>query len=154
MKTEYRIYDDTKLKVKENYRLAREKQNLEFYTDIYDKYQRRKKVEMDIWEVIDRLSNFIDVSDPDINLPNAYHLFQSAEAARKDEQPDWMQLICLIHDLGKIMYLFGNSKDGTSIDKQWAIVGDTFILGCEIPESIVYPEFNNLNLDHLFYQIY
>ena len=39
MKTEYRIYDDTKLKVKENYRLAREKQNLEFYTDIYDKYQ-------------------------------------------------------------------------------------------------------------------
>lgn len=154
MKTEYRIYDDTKLKVKENYRLAREKQNLEFYTDIYDKYQRRKKVEMDIWEVIDRLSNFIDVSDPDINLPNAYHLFQSAEAARKDEQPDWMQLICLIHDLGKIMYLFGNSKDGTSIDKQWAIVGDTFILGCEIPESIVYPEFNNLNLDHLKYDDY
>jgi inositol oxygenase len=154
MDTKYRVYDDTKLKVKENYRLAREKQNLEFYTNMYDKYLERKKVEIDIWEVIEKLSDFIDVSDPDINLPNAFHLFQSAEAARKDMQPEWMQLICLIHDLGKIMYLFGNDVDGTSVEKQWAIVGDTFILGCKIPDTIVYPEFNNLNLDHLQYDKY
>ena len=39
-----------------------------------------------------------------INLPNNMHLFQTAERIRKDNLPDWMQLIGLIHDLGKILY--------------------------------------------------
>ena len=30
------------------------------------------------------------------------------------------------------------------LKKQWGIVGDTFILGCKIPEEIVYLKFNKL----------
>ena len=83
-----------------------------------------------------------------MDLPNIQHLFQSAEAARKDNLPEWLQLTCLIHDLGKIMYLFGNHETGTSMEQQWAIVGDTFVLGCRIPDTMVFPEFNKLNIDH------
>ena len=144
----FRIFDKTKKNIRENYKLARKNQCIDFYQKITNEYQNRKKVKINIWDAIDKLSNFIDVSDPDINLPNSMHLFQSAESARKEGEPEWMQLVCLIHDLGKVMYLFGDDDTGTSIKKQWAIVGDTFILGCQIPDTIVYPEFNELNKDH------
>ena len=99
------------------------------------------------WELFDMLKDFIDLSDPDISLPNQQHLFQTAEGLRKDGFPEWMQLTGLIHDLGKILYKKGCNQDGTNMKEQWGIVGDTYAVGCKIPESIVYPEFNSLNPD-------
>jgi inositol oxygenase len=58
-----------------------------------------------------------------------------------------MQLVGLIHDLGKAMYLFGSDEDGTSQAEQWGLVGDVFVVGCKLPDSCVYPEFNELNPD-------
>ena len=45
------------------------------------------------------------------------------------------------------MYLKGCDEEGTSIDKQWGIVGDTFIVGCQIPDEIIYPDFSKENPD-------
>jgi inositol oxygenase len=131
--------------VKETYKLARQNQSFEYANNMLFTFLDRKKEKINFWDVIDKLSGFIDKSDPDINIPNAHHLFQTAETARKDNMPEWFQLVCILHDMGKIMYLWGNDKDGTSVENQWGIVGDTFILGCKIPDSIVYPEFNYLN---------
>ena len=39
----------------------------------------------------------------------------------------------LIHDLGKVLCLYG--------EPQWAVVGDTFPVGCRFSDKIVYPEF-------------
>ena len=142
-----RIYDNTKINVMNNYKKARINQTVEHVIKMRKKYIQRNKKIMNIWSVIDQLKHFIDISDPDVNIPNAHHAFQTAEGARKNNEPDWFQLMCLIHDLGKIMYMFGCDYDGTSVKEQWSIVGDTFIVGCEIPNNIVYPEFNKLNLD-------
>ena len=57
---------------------------------------------MEIWDILEDLNQLVDVSDPDISHPNLYHAFQTAEAIRADDQPEWMQLIGLIHDMGKI----------------------------------------------------
>ena len=145
---DFRNYDIVSEMVKDTYKKARINQTLEFNTRIREDYDNRNKTLMTIIQAIDIMNGFIDKSDPDIELPNIQHLFQSAEAARYDEQPEWFQLTCLLHDLGKIMYLFGNDETGTSMDEQWGIVGDTFIVGCRIPDTIVFPEFNNLNIDH------
>ena len=96
-----------------------------------------------------RLNALVDVSDPDLNLPNVIHLLQTAEGLRAEGRPDWMQLVGLIHDLGKAMYLFGSDEDGTSQAEQWGLVGDVFAVGCKFPDSCVYPEFNALNPDSL-----
>ena len=40
------------------------------------------------------------------------------------------QIIGLIHDVGKVLFSFG--------EPSWAVVGDTYVLGCEFPKSIVY----------------
>ena len=45
----------------------------------------------------------------------------------------------LIHDFGKVLCLFG--------EPQWAVVGDTFPVGCAWSAKIVYPEFFRDNPD-------
>ena len=43
--------------------------------------------------------------------------------------------------------IWGTDQEGISKKKQWGICGDTFIVGCHIPETCVYSEFNSLNQD-------
>lgn len=43
-----------------------------------------------------------------------------------------MQVTGLIHDLGKLLYFYGES--------QWSTVGDTFIIGAEFSDKNIYPE--------------
>ncbi len=90
--------------------------------------------------------------------PNLLHLLQTAEGIRKANHPDWFQIVGLIHDMGKIMFLWGDANDGqdghcSSDDngmnsKQWALGGDTFVVGCRIPDdAVILPRYNRLNPD-------
>ena len=144
----FRNYDqgDITAAVKEHYRKMRSRQTLEYVQRMKAKYLTYDKP-LNLWDALEKLDALIDVSDPDLDLPNVQHLIQSAEAIRNDNRPDWMQLVGLIHDLGKVMYLWGSDEDGTSQAEQWGMVGDVFIVGCELPDSCVYPEFNALNPD-------
>lgn len=50
------------------------------------------------------------------------------------------------------MFLWGNGDDGqdgySPNGKQWALGGDTFVVGCQIPDNaVVFPQFNTLNPD-------
>ena len=138
---EFRLYDAKKDSiVKEQYRQMWIKQTLKYAKRMkMENLSRIKKegVKMNILDAIYFLNTFVDKSDPDTNLPNMYHFFQTAEGIRKDGLADWMQLVGLIHDMGKILYMKGCDMDGTSLTTQWAIVGDTFITGCPTPDSIV-----------------
>jgi inositol oxygenase len=147
-KTEFRNYSkpDINAAVREHYRKMRERQTLDYVQRMKAKYLTFSNP-MDLWSAMEKLNHLIDVSDPDLNLPNIQHLAQSAEAIRQDKRPDWMQLVGLIHDLGKMMYLWGSDEDGTSQAEQWGLVGDVFVVGCRLPDTVVYPEFNDLNPD-------
>ena len=147
-KEDFRNYDqgDITAAVKEHYRKMRSRQTFDYVQRMKAKYLTFERP-MDLWEMMERLNVLVDVSDPDLNLPNIIHLLQSAEGMRADNRPDWMQLVGLIHDLGKAMYLFGSDEDGTSQAEQWGLVGDVFVVGCKLPDSCVYPEFNALNPD-------
>ena len=147
-KTDFRNYNQGEITaaVKEHYRKMRTRQTYDYVQRMKAKYLTFERP-MDLWDMMERLNALIDVSDPDINLPNVIHLLQSAEGLRADGRPDWMQLVGLIHDLGKAMYLFGSDEDGTSQAEQWGLVGDVFVVGCKLPDSCVYPEFNELNPD-------
>jgi len=75
----------------------------------------------------------VDDSDPDTALSQIEHLLQTAESIRRDGKPDWMQLVGLIHDLGKLLFFVG-------AEGQWDVVGDTFVVGCQFSEKNIYPE--------------
>ena len=92
---------------------------------------RRRR--MGIWEAMEFLNTLVDDSDPDTDLSQIEHLMQTAEAIRRDGHPRWFILTGLIHDLGKILCLFG--------EPQWCVVGDTFPVGCAFSDKIVFSEF-------------
>jgi len=129
------------------YKLQRTNCNYNQYDYMVDKYCKFNSMS-NFWSLFYALDNIVDLSDPDTSLPNSIHALQTAEAIRNDNLPDWFVLCGLIHDMGKIIYLYGNDTDGTSKTTQWSIVGDTFITGCKIPDDIILPEYNTLNMDH------
>ncbi|MCB0634923.1 MAG: inositol oxygenase, partial [Lewinella sp.] len=118
-KKEFRNYDklDVNAAVREHYRKMRTNQTYDYVLRMKKKYLTFSRP-MDLWDAMEKLNHLIDVSDPDLDLPNVQHLIQSAEAIRADNRPDWMQLVGLIHDLGKMMYLWGSDEDGTSQAEQ------------------------------------
>ena len=73
------------------------------------------KAELTIREAFEKLEGYVDASDPDITLPNVLHAFQTAEAARAANKPDWFVFTAFIHDMGKIMYNWGRAEDGQEV---------------------------------------
>ncbi len=126
-------------RVAEFYRLNHQYQTLDFVLQKKASFTTLNRREMSVWDAMDFLNTLVDDSDPDTDLSQIEHLMQTAEAARKDAQPRWFILTALIHDLGKILCLFG--------ERQWAVVGDTFPVGCAWSDQIVYPEFFAANPD-------
>jgi inositol oxygenase len=94
---------------------------------------------MSLWDALEFLNTLVDDSDPDIELDQLQHLLQTSEAIRADNHPDWFVLTGLLHDIGKVLCLFG--------EPQWAVVGDTFPVGCSFSKSIVHSEYFSLNPD-------
>ena len=129
----YRQYEqEARSCVKELYRLNHQNQTLGFVLGKQAEYTSRNKLQMGIWEAMERLDTLVDDSDPDLALPQIVHALQTAEAIRQDGHPRWFILAGLIHDLGKLLCFFN--------EPQWAVVGDTFPVGCAFSDKIVYHE--------------
>lgn len=139
-KEEYRNYEtparDT---VKEFYRLNHIHQTYDFVLEKKNNFLKFDKKEMPVWDAFEFLNQLIDDSDPDTDLDQMQHLLQTSEAIRADGHPDWMVLTGLLHDMGKVLCLFG--------EPQWAVVGDTFPVGCAHADKIVFSEFFEGNPD-------
>ena len=137
---DFRKFDDSApAGVREFYRLNHAHQTREFVQTKKRQYGAKLKGEMGIWEAMDYLNTLVDDSDPDTSLSQIEHNLQAAEAIRRDGHPRWMQLTGLVHDLGKLLCLYG--------EPQWAVVGDTFPTGCAWSKKIVFPEFFEANPD-------
>eukprot|EP00658_Telonema_sp_P-2_P040269 TRINITY_DN287_c0_g1_i4.p1 TRINITY_DN287_c0_g1~~TRINITY_DN287_c0_g1_i4.p1 ORF type:complete len:285 (+),score=73.98 TRINITY_DN287_c0_g1_i4:291-1145(+) len=129
----FRNYDDSARQdtVAECYRLMHENQTVEFVDKMHDKWLTFDKGSYTIEKVIEMLDELIDDSDPDNDLPNSLHDFQTAERIRKAwPDHDWFHLVGLLHDLGKVMALWG--------EPQWCVVGDTFPVGVKFSDKIVF----------------
>lgn len=139
-KDAYRNYDNpARDTVREFYRLNHTYQTYEFVQEKKKEFLKFDRMEMTPWQAFEYLNTLVDDSDPDIDLAQMEHLLQTAEAIRADGHPDWFVLTGLVHDLGKVLCLFG--------EPQWAVVGDTFPVGCKYSDKVVYPEFFALNED-------
>jgi inositol oxygenase len=124
---------DARPSVREFYRLNHRYQTLDFVLAKKREYLPLRRRRMGVWEAMEFLNTLVDDSDPDTELSQIEHLLQTAEAIRADGHPRWFTLTGLIHDLGKVLCLFG--------EPQWAVVGDTFPVGCAFSDQVVFPEF-------------
>ena len=137
---EFRNYDATVVPtVAEFYRTNHQLQTLDFVLKKEKEYFALDKGKKSIWEAAEYLNTLVDDSDPDTDLTQIEHLMQTSEAIRRDGHPRWMVLTGFIHDLGKVLCLYG--------EPQWAVVGDTFPVGCAYSSKIVFPEYFAANPD-------
>ncbi|KAJ7164319.1 DUF706-domain-containing protein [Mycena filopes] len=132
-KTQFRQYEEACDRVKGFYKEQHEKQTMEFNIKMRVNMRKNVRARMGVWEAMEKLNTLVDESDPDTELSQIEHLLQTAEAIRRDGKPEWMQVTGLVHDLGKLLYLFGS-------EGQWDVVGDTFVVGCAFSEKIILPE--------------
>ncbi len=131
---EFRNYKaDANPVVTEFYRKNHLGQTFDFVMQKKAEYGSLTRGKKSIWEMADYLNTLVDDSDPDTDLTQIEHLLQTSEAMRKDGQPRWFILTGFLHDLGKVLCLYG--------EPQWAVVGDTFPVGCRYSDQIVFPEF-------------
>jgi len=144
---QFRNYEaEARSSVKEFYRLNHTYQTLDFVLSKKRQYLSKHRRAMGVWEAMESLNTLVDDSDPDTDVPQIEHNLQTAEAIRRAGHPRWFILTGLVHDLGKVLCLYG--------EPQWAIVGDTFPVGCAYADHIVYAEFFTANPDsrHPLYQ--
>jgi inositol oxygenase len=137
---EFRNYDAAVVPtVAEFYKTNHRHQTLEFVLAKEKQYFPLQIGKKSIWEAAEFLNTLVDESDPDTDLTQIEHLLQTSEAIRADGHPRWMVLAGFIHDLGKVLCLYG--------EPQWAVVGDTFPVGCAWSGKIVFPEYFAANPD-------
>ena len=146
-KEEYRVYDERNPlndRVKRTYYTMHSNQCVDFVNKKREEWLKFDHCEKTIMETAQMLEGLVDESDPDADFPNVYHAYQTAERIRElYPNEDWFQLTGFIHDLGKLMALYG--------EPQWSTVGDTFPVGCQFSDKIVYgvesfannPDFNH-----------
>ena len=131
---EFRNYEaDARPSVREFYRQNHRQQTYEFAQANRKEFLTLNRRQMGVWEAAEYLNTLIDDSDPDTDLSQLQHLLQTAEHIRSDGHPRWFILAGFVHDLGKILCLWG--------EPQWAVVGDTFPTGCRYSDKIVFPQY-------------
>ncbi len=133
-KEQFRNYEaEARPTVREFYRQNHRYQTYDFVQTKRQEYLGLNRRQMGVWEAMEYLNTLVDDSDPDTDLSQLEHLLQTSEQIRADGHPRWFVLTGLVHDLGKMLCLWG--------EPQWAVVGDTFPTGCRYSEKIVFPRF-------------
>src|SRR5262245_35411413 len=139
-KEEFRNYEaDARPTVREFYRLNHRHQTYDFVQAKKKEFLGLNRMKKGVWETAEYLNQLVDDSDPDTDMSQLEHLLQTSEHLRKDGKPRWMVLTGFVHDLGKILCLWG--------EPQWAVVGDTFPTGCAYSDTVVFHKFFAENPD-------
>jgi inositol oxygenase len=126
-------------RVRAFYRENHARQTLAFVLAKKAEYLPLARARLGVWEALAQLDALVDASDPDTELSQIHHAFQTAEALRADGRPGWLVATGLLHDLGKLLCGFG--------EPQWAVVGDTFPVGCRFDPAIVHADLFAANPD-------
>jgi len=73
--------------------------------------------------------------------------FEAAESFRKAGHPDWVLLIALIHELGRVVRLLlekDAAAEAEDCGYDWTISCHSRIVGCRAPSGASFPEFRSL----------
>lgn len=118
-------------RVRQTYCQMHTNQSVDFVKRKTAEWCKFDHAKLTIMEAVQLMNSLVDESDPDVDIPNSVHAFQTAERIRQiHPDKEWFQLTGLIHDVGKVMAVWG--------EEQWSVVGDTFPVGCSFSDNIVF----------------
>lgn len=164
---------ENKPKQIETYRQIYQNQNLEYVRSLNIQPFKTDN----LWKIVESTNSIIDESDPDNDLPQIYHAYQTAESLRKLLNADGslkrinirgtLGVDChLNYDYLHEMYPHIKTWDWLPLTgflhdigkilllpeygeyPQWSVTGDTFPVGCKISKACILPSLHRLNKDH------
>ena len=112
--------------VRAHYLENHRQQSLAFVIEKKEEYLPLRRGHMGVFEALDALAEVVDASDPDLGLGQRDHSLQTAEALREAGRPRWMILTGLVHDLGKVLRLYGEPQCAGQVVSQGEV---TVVLG-------------------------
>lgn len=144
----FRNYETAPEHVKTFYQQNHHYQTYQFVTETEARYSARESrtLAMSMMEMLVISGELRDASDPDNDHPQIVHALQSALSVRHDGGPEWLEVTALVHDVGKLLgteILSQDPKNPREPLPQWAVVGDTFPVGVQFSDKIVFPQFFN-----------
>lgn len=111
MSDDFRNYIDSERQdmVRRTYKDNHVNMTVEHVYDIHDKWLKFSHDKHSFEDVLGLVDTIIDDSNPDTSLPNTIYAFQTAESLRERyPEIDWLHLVGLLHDLGKVMCCWGS----------------------------------------------
>uniref|UniRef100_A0A914VAV4 Inositol oxygenase n=1 Tax=Plectus sambesii TaxID=2011161 RepID=A0A914VAV4_9BILA len=81
--TDYDKNDKIQKRVHEHYIAQHTFQTVEFVKSMHEKWLKFDHAEMEILPCLRILNSFVDESDPDVDVPNIVHAYQTAERIRE-----------------------------------------------------------------------
>ena len=150
---------------RQHHRRMWETQSVAYVSKMKEKHATFSMCTMKIKEALDLMQNLL--GNPfsmtgiinDSNLPSARTLlFHTAELARKEGHPDWVQFVALVHGLAGALKCANLSEsmqtnyDSSHSDDDeggydWTIYVDARVMGCKPSENSTFHEFRHLNPD-------
>lgn len=95
--------DPIKERVRLTYKAMHTNQTVDFVRGRMADWLSFSHFKSTIKDALIKLNDLVDESDPDVDIPNIVHAFQTAERIREEHpDKDWFQVTGLIHDLGKV----------------------------------------------------
>jgi inositol oxygenase len=132
-----------KPQIAQHYLLNHRNQTYHYVKNLKKQILPLRKHQSNIFDIIRLMDQIIDESDPDTKKPQIIHALQTGEACRKAHpDKDWFHLLGFIHDLGKVI-----AHEKLYNLPKWAVVGDTFPVGCQFSKQIIFTEFFDENQD-------
>lgn len=142
----FRNYDAAPEHVKAFYQENHQNQTYQFVLDTEAQYSARESRTL-VLPMMDMLiisGELRDASDPDNDHPQIVHALQSAISVKEHKGPEWLEVTALVHDVGKLLgtnILSEDPKNPREPLPQWAVVGDTFPVGVQFSDKIVFADF-------------
>ncbi|KAJ3550431.1 hypothetical protein NMY22_g495 [Coprinellus aureogranulatus] len=133
--------ESNRVKMSDNEQYGRH--STDFNAKARENSNHRARARLGIWEAIELLDTLTERRLQSY-VSRKEHLFQTAEAIRRDGKPEWMQAVGLVHELGRLLIIFEG-------EGQWGANGETFLIGCRFLDTFANnPDFN----DPVFSTIY
>ena len=80
----FRNYTDSlyQERVEQTYKNMLENQTVVYVYELRHKYSKFPNKEYGVWEIIEKVNSIVDESDPDNNLPQIFHFYQTGESIK------------------------------------------------------------------------
>ncbi|CAN0096263.1 unnamed protein product, partial [Discosporangium mesarthrocarpum] len=140
------------MELKAHHQRMRATQSVAFVLRTREKYLStfgQGRGQFSIREALSRLHQHKDPLVEGMTVSLAELMVLTAEDIREEGHPDWMQVVGLVHGLGRALHFMDEGSGTTAEERECALGEYSWVVGAPFPDTINCPSYNAANPDML-----